>query len=90
MLTFIRHLRYFFFGAELPDEIILAFEERVGNPQLVTSSGIVRIGKFSRDIARQYHLDETDAPEEFFKLGLDIGFSLTTDESVMRSVKQIR
>lgn len=73
---FNRHLRYFLFGAELPDEIILAFEEKVGNPQWVTSSDIVPIGKFARDLTRQYRVDKTDATEEFFKLCLDIGLSL--------------
>jgi hypothetical protein len=88
--NFIRHLRYFLFGAELPDEVIMAFEEKVGNPQWVSSSDIVPIGKFARDLTRQYRLDNADAPEEFFKLCLDMGLSLTTAESVMRSVKQMR
>ena len=68
----------------------MAFEEKVGNPQWVSSSDIVPIGKFARDLTRQYRLDQADAPEEFFKLCLDMGLSLTTAESVMRSVKQIR
>ena len=88
--NFIRHLRYFLFGAKLSDEVIMAFEEKVGNPQWVSSSDIVPIGKFARDLTRQYRLDQADAPEEFFKLCLDMGLSLTTAESVMRSVKQIR
>jgi hypothetical protein len=88
--NFIRHLRYFLFGTELPDEVITAFEEKVGNPQWVSSSDIVPIGKFARDLTRQYRLDKADAPEEFFKLCLDMGLSLMTAESVMRSVKQVR
>jgi hypothetical protein len=87
---FLRHFRYFLFGAELPDAVITAFEEKVGNPQWVSSSDIVPIGKFARDLTRQYRLEKTDAPEEFFKLCLDMGLSLMTAESVMRSVKQIR
>lgn len=87
---FIRHLCYFLFGADLPDDVITAFEEKVGNPQWVSSSDIGPIGKFARDLTRQYRLDKSDAPEEFFKLCLDMGLSLTTAESVMRSVKQIR
>jgi hypothetical protein len=87
---FLRHLRYFLFGAELPDAVITAFEGKVGNPQWVSSSDIVPIGKFARDLTRQYRLEKSDAPEEFFKLCLDMGLSLMTAESVMRSVKQIR
>jgi hypothetical protein len=56
----------------------------------VSSSDIAPIGKFARDITRQYRLEKTDAPEEFFKLCLDMGLGLMTAESVMRSVKQIR
>lgn len=88
--NFIRHLRYFLFGAELPDEVVEAFEEKVGNPQWVSSSDVVPIGKFARQLVRQYRLDKADAPEEFFKLCLDMGLSLMMAESVMRSVKQLR
>lgn len=42
---FIPYLRYFLFGAELPDAVITAFEEKVGNPQWVTSGDIVPIGR---------------------------------------------
>jgi hypothetical protein len=87
---FIRHLRYFLFGAELPDDVITAFEEKVGNPEWFSSCDIVPVGKFARDLTRQYSLDKSDAPEEFFKLCLDMGLSLTAAESVMQSVKQIR
>ncbi|MUZ65284.1 hypothetical protein [Agrobacterium vitis] len=87
---FLRHLRYFLFGAELPDNVITTFEEKVGNPEWVSSSDIVPIGKFARDLTRQCHLDKTEAPEEFFKLCIDMGLSLMTAESVMRSVKQMR
>lgn len=87
---FIRFLRYFLFGAELPDDVISAFEDKVDNPEWVTSSDVLPIGKFARDLVRQHNLDKTDAPEEFFKLCLDMGLGLTTAESIMRSVKQIR
>lgn len=88
--NFIRHLRYFLFGADLPDDVITAFEEKVGNPQWVSSSDIVPIGKAARDITRQHRLDVSEAPDEFFKLCLDMGLGLSTAESVMRSVKQVR
>jgi hypothetical protein len=87
---FIPFLRYFLFGADLPEAVISAFEETVGNPQWVTSSDIVPIGKSARDLARRRHLDKTDASAEFFKLCLDMGLGSSTAESIMRSVKQIR
>lgn len=87
---FIPYLRYFLFGAELPEVVIAAFEGKVGNPDWVTSSDIVPIGKCARDLARQHRLDRAHAPEEFFKLCLDMGLGLSTAVSVMRAVKQLR
>jgi hypothetical protein len=87
---FVRYLRYFLFGAELPDVVIAAFEEKVGNPEWLTSSDIVPIGKCARDLTRKHGLDKSDAPEEFFKLCLDMGLGQSTAKSVMHSVKQIR
>ena len=87
---FIPYLRYFLFGADLPDAVIAKFEGKVGNPDWVTSSDILPIGKGARDLARQYRLDRAHAPEEFFRLCLDMGLGLSTATSVMRSVKQIR
>jgi hypothetical protein len=86
---FIPYLRYFLFGPDLPDAVISAFEERVGDPQYVSSSDIVPIGKSARDLTRGHHLNTAEAPEEFFKLCLDMGLGLTTAESVRRSVKEI-
>jgi hypothetical protein len=88
--NFIPYLRYFLFGSELPDDVIAKFEAKVGNPEWVTSSDVVPIGKFARDLTRQHRLDISDAPEEFFKLCLDMGLSLSVAERVMRSVRQIR
>lgn len=87
---FLEHLRYFLFGAELPDALIEEFERKVGNPDWVSSSDIVPISKAARDLTRRYRLDIAAAPEEFFKLCLDMGLSLSTAQSVMQSVKQVR
>ena len=87
---FIPYLRYFLFGADLPDGVIGKFEEEVGNPCWVTSSDIVPIGKFARALVREHRLNRAHAPEEFFKLCLDIGLGLDTARSVRRSVMQLR
>lgn len=87
---FLEHLRYFLFGTELPDPVVKEFEAKVGNPEWVSSSDIVPIGKAARELTRRYRLEIADAPEEFFKLCLDMGLGLSAAESVMRSVKQVR
>lgn len=87
---FIPYLRYFLFGADLPHEVISAFESRVGNPQWISSSDVVPIGKFARELTRRHQLDARDASMEFFKLCLDMGLGVGTAQSVSHAVKQIR
>lgn len=87
---FLPYLRYFLFGAELPDSVIVEFEKKVGNPNWLTSGDILPIGKFARKLVRQHDLDRRRAPEEFFKLCLDMGITLSYAESVMDSVKKAR
>ena len=82
-------LRFFLFGADLPDAVIAKFAEKVGIPLWVTSGDIVPIGKFARALAREYRLDQVRASEEFFKLCLDIGLDRSTAINVMRSVKKL-
>ena len=87
---FIPYLRYFLFGADVPDVVIRKFEAKVGNPNWVTSGDIVPIGKCARDLTRQYRLDRLHAAEEFFKLCLDMELGLSTAAIVRRSVMQLR
>lgn len=87
---FLPYLRYFLFGTDLPDATIAAFEEKVGDPRWVTSSDIVPIGKFARDLTRKLGLNARQAAEEFFRLCLDMGLGLNTAHSVMHSVNQLR
>jgi hypothetical protein len=87
---FMRHLRYFLFGADLPENLILEFSQSVGDPSWVTSSDILPIGKRARDLARRYGLDMSGAAEEFFKLCLDMGLGVDTAGRVKRSVQQAR
>lgn len=87
---FIPYLRYFLFGCELPERVVQEFESTVSDPAYVTSGDVVPIGKSARDLTRRHRLDPADAPEEFFKLSLDLGLSLSVAASVMRSVKQVR
>ncbi len=87
---FLEHLRYLLFGTELPDAVVDEFEKKVGNPEWVSSSDIVPIGKAARDLTRRYRLDLAAAPDEFFKLCLDMGLGLSRAQSVMQSVKQVR
>ena len=86
---FLPYLRYFLFGANLPDAVVAKFEEKVGNPDWITSSDIVPITKTARDLARQYRLSKWDAAEEFFKLSLDMGLGLSAARMVRNSVMRM-
>lgn len=87
---FLKHLRYFLFGADLPDAVILAFEEGVADPTWISSSDVPAIGKLARDLTRRHGLDRSSAESEFFKLALDMGLSLTTALRIRQAVQQIR
>jgi len=87
---FIPYLRYFLFGAYLPSAVIEEFEEKVGNPDWVTSGDILPLGKLARDLTRQYSLYRDSAALEFYKLCLDIGLDQGTARSVRDSVMKIR
>lgn len=87
---FIKHLRYILLGADLPDALILDFEKQAGNPEWVSLSDAIPLGKHARKLVRQYGLEAHQASEEFFKLCLDMGLSLSVALSIMKSVKQAR
>lgn len=87
---FLKYLRYFLFGSELPEVVITAFEQRVGNPEWVSLSDGIPLGKFARGLARQYGLERETAAEEFFKLCLDMGINLSTALSIRKAVLQLR
>ncbi len=88
-LRFLPHLRYFLFGADLPDEVISKFDNQVGNPEWVTSGDIEPMGKCARSLIREFDLDRRRAPEEFYKLCLDIGLELWEARMVMESAKRV-
>ena len=85
---FIKHLRYFLFGPDLPEEVMAAFENEAPNPKWVTSGDIVPIGKLARRLVRERGLEKHHAAEEFFKLGLDLGYGLSTASRLKRAIMQ--
>lgn len=87
---FLVHLRYFLFGADLPEAAILAFEKGVGDPAWFSLSDVPAISKLVKDLTRRYGLDKSSAENEFFKLGLDLNLGLSIAVSIRRAVQQIR
>ncbi len=87
---FLPYLRYFLFGADLPEAAIAKFEDKVGNPDWVTLRDDIRIAKYARDITRQHCLDKYFAAEEFFKLCLDMRLGLFLAKSVRTSLRRMK
>jgi hypothetical protein len=75
---FLRHLRFFLYGANLPSHTTAAFRAAVNDCGMVTSSDIVPLGVTARSLARGLRLSPDEAREEFFKLALDCGLSPDT------------
>lgn len=86
-LHFLPYLYYFLFGANLPDVVILKFEEKVGNPDWITSGDVLPICEHARMLTRQFKLKHYRVPEEFYKLCLDIGLDRYAARMVRREVK---
>lgn len=87
-LSFLKYLRYFLFGAQLPAPAIAEFEEAVGNPDWVTSGDITEISKATRAIVRKYRLQNED--EEFYRLALDVGLNQWFAKAVRDTAKQVK
>lgn len=85
---FLKYLRYFLFGAQLPARAIAEFEEVVGNPEWISSGDMTDIAKGTRAIVRKYGLQDED--EEFYRLALDLGLNQWFAKSVRDAVKQVR
>lgn len=83
---FLPFLRYFIYGPDLPEHVISAFEDVV--PKHVTSSDIIPICNEARKLAKE--LDLRRAPEEFFKLALEVGLDLYSAQMVRKKIVQAR
>ncbi len=85
---FLQYLRYFLFGAQLPQKAIGELEEAIGNPLWVSSGEIPKITKVARRLARDYGL--AGKHEEFYRLALDIGLSQSIAQNVREAVKKTK
>jgi hypothetical protein len=88
---FVKYLRYFLYGPDLPKAVIDAFRQKViacGEP--FTGSDALEVAGFARQLTRSHGLDPHTAPEEFYKLALDCGFDRGDARAVRDSVMKVR
>jgi hypothetical protein len=89
--NFLKYLRYFIYGPDLPQPVIEAFRQNVvdcGEP--FTSSDAHTVADSARQITRSHGLHPGDAAEEFYKLALDCGLDLEDARKIRDSVKKVR
>jgi len=87
---FLKYLHYFLYGPDLPPQVIDVFRQKITDIGFITSSDIIPLGKFARQLVRTNRLDTNDPAEEFFKLALDCGLELYEARSIRDSVKTVR
>jgi hypothetical protein len=89
--AFLKHLRYFLYGPDLPQSVIEAFRQKViacGEP--FTGSDALTVADYARQLTRSRGLDTVKAPKEFYKLALDCGLDADDARVVRDSVMKVR
>lgn len=86
---FLAYLRYFIYGANLPETIRSAFKAHVESfdGMMGDTSGL---GKATRALVRQFDLKSSRFDEGFFQLALDCGLGPHTAAYVRKTVKTVR
>jgi hypothetical protein len=87
---FLKYLRYFIYGAVLPQAIIHDFVSAVADCGMVTSGDLISLGSKARKHARMHRLEPKMAAEEFYRLCLDLEMSTGYASSIRRAVLQLR
>jgi hypothetical protein len=88
--SFLKFLKYFLQGPDLPKEVKERFREAVIGCGNLTSGDVVPLGKLARQLVRDNQLNSSQASEEFYKLALDCGIWFSYAEHIRSSVKQMR
>ncbi|WP_198087007.1 hypothetical protein [Variovorax sp. E3] len=87
--NFLKFLRFFIHGAELPLAVKVAMRDQVDNPQWFTSGDREPLRKLGRQLARAHCLDGSSA-DEFMYLCADLGLDVDDADSVRRAIKDVR
>jgi hypothetical protein len=87
---FLKYLRYFIHGADLPDKVMNAMKKAVEDCGMITSGDIAPLSSTARQLVRSANLERKAAAEEFYKLCLDLDLSPSNAASIRESVLQLR
>lgn len=89
--NFLKHLRYFVFGANLPEPILSSFSQAIKDcGEYVSSGDAYDLSRNARTLYRQSGLEREFAADEFFKLSIDLGVSASEAMSIRKAVIDAR
>ena len=87
---FLKYLRYFILGPDLPPAVIKEFSERVLSMGFISSGDIDELEKLARAAIRKHQLGAHLASEEFFKLSLECGAGVTHARLIRDAARRVR
>lgn len=86
---FLKHLKYFIYGPDLPSEAVAKFKSKAYDGHL-TGSDVVDLTVYARSCVRQNGLDPYNAAEEFFKLAVECGAMPGFAANLRNSIRAIK
>ncbi|MDM0077466.1 hypothetical protein QTH90_23875 [Variovorax sp. J2P1-59] len=87
--SFLQYLRFLIHGSDLPDTVIEAMREQVGDPKYFSLGDTLQTGKLARKLARNHGLDKRHA-DAFMHLCADLGLTYDCADAVRRAVMEVR
>jgi hypothetical protein len=87
---FLKHLQYFIYGPDLPEAAMESFVADVKARGMITSGEVIPISKNAKALARDHGRTSKQDAEEFFKLALECGLSVSVATMVRKHVMSIR
>lgn len=87
---FRKYLRYFLFGADLPQPVINDFRSEAERLAPVGPSDAVNLSELAKTLVRKHKLQPQKSWEEFYKLALDCGVYQSHAYSIGETVKKMR
>lgn len=88
--SFLKYLRYFVNGAELPHSAMQSFKSAVVDCDSITSGDVSTLSTTACQLTRIHGLTPKETAEEFFKLCLDLGIDMSYASVIRSSVQQLK
>ncbi|WP_421871936.1 hypothetical protein [Nitratireductor rhodophyticola] len=88
---FLKYLRYFVYGSELPEPFLSEFGEAVADcGDYISSGDAYDLSRKARAMYRRSGLEREWAADEFFKLAIDLGMSASHAMTIRKAIIDAR